>query len=162
MTRKINQTIYTALSPQHRVAATCAALARNDDAELKHLKQTCPKQRYLATDDAYAETMTRLLTVGLGVESDLRGLAIDYLAANTASGTEMETEHQAAIVRIIASIREAWQRHARDLQIGFDHLHHITGPHHGFVEALAKHAEGKHDEAKVVEFLTAIRNHFAC
>lgn len=159
MNFKIKDTVYTILSPRQRVAATIQALARNDDADIKRLRETCPKQRSLATDDAYAETMSALLKVGLGVESDLRGLAIDYLAANAASG--QETEHQAAIVRVFASIREAWRRQAWELQIDFDDLHSACGPRHDYVEALAKHAEGKHDEDSVEDFLAAIRAHFA-
>jgi len=157
---KINDTVYSTLSPRQRVAATIAAVARNDDAEVTRLRETCPKQRYLATDDAYADTMTTLCTVSVGVESDLRGLAIDYLAATTTSGKE--TEHQATIIRIFASIREAWQRHAREMQIDLDDLHAFSGPHHDYVEALAKHAEGKHDEASVETLLQSIRARFTC
>lgn len=151
----IKGNIYTALAPRHRVAATVTAWARKDHAEIKRLQDTCPR----GPDAAFWDTFTNLLKVGLGVESDLRGLAIDYLAANTASG--QETEHQAEIVRTFASIREAWRRHARDLQVDFDDLHASSAPHHDYVEALAKHAEGKHDEASVEDFLVAIRSHFA-
>jgi hypothetical protein len=151
---KIKETIYTALSPRQRVAATVAARARKDDAEIQRLREACPR----GPDAAFWDTFHDLLEVSTRIECLLRGLAIDYLSIPHSG---RETEQHEGIIRFFASIREAWRRHARDLEIDLRHLHAATGPHHDFVEALARHAEGKHDEATVEEFLGVIRAHVA-
>lgn len=156
----IKYNVYTTLSARQRVAATLAALARNDDAEVARLRETCPPRRYIAAEESYPETMNKLRMATLRLDADLRGLAIDYLAANLPSGRE--TKHQARIISLFASTREAWHRQFREMQIDLAHLHAISGPQHDYVDALVKHAEGKHDEATVESLRKSIRTHFAC
>ena len=156
---KIKRTIYTTLKARDRVAATVSALARDDAEEVQRLKKTCPKERYVANEDAYAETMETLGKIGAIVEVDLRGLAIDYLAHST-PGMEWETDAHRTLICYFASIREAWRRLAREHGIDFADLQAATAPHHDFVQRLTENAEGKHDESQVQKYLTAMRSHF--
>ena len=155
---KIKETIYQGLTPRQRVGAAVAALARDDNAELKRLKETCPKKQYLATDDDYAGTMTRLMTVALAVESDLRGLALDYLSAHASAA---KGERLESILCEFASIEVAWRRHTEEMGIDHAELVLASGPHHHAVGVLGKHSEGEEDETIVEHYLATIRENFA-
>ncbi|MDP3850378.1 MAG: hypothetical protein Q8Q59_07740 [Luteolibacter sp.] len=96
--------VYAALSPDERIRAAVAAIARDDDAELKTLAETCPRKTYRMIDAAFGEGMERLKMLTLAVESDLQGVALDFYIA--AHGTDPD-EIRAAIA-VAASIEAAY------------------------------------------------------
>lgn len=61
---------YPKLTPRERVKLAIAAMARNDDEEIKLLTKTCPTENYVVTDPAYIDRveLTKDLSVAFSLE----------------------------------------------------------------------------------------------
>jgi hypothetical protein len=155
---KIPSTIYEALTPAQRVIAAVAAQARDDDEELERLKVTCPKVTYRGTDDAYAGTMSRLMTLSLAVEADLRGLVIDFLLAVL---REEKLEVREALLVEIASIQTAFEEVLVERGISVEDMERAGARHHDSVSKLLRHCRGDEDAGEIARSAGLMREALA-
>ncbi|MBL3676167.1 MAG: hypothetical protein JKP92_01475 [Alphaproteobacteria bacterium] len=101
--KTIKPMVYEALTPKQRVIATLEAEARDDQAEVRRLVDTCPKHTYRATDERYSYTMRTVTMLVIFLEMELRGIA---LAAAVASWQKHGT--RAAFLRNMLTLHTAW------------------------------------------------------
>jgi len=72
--KAIKPMVYEALTPKQRVIATLEAEARDDQAEVRRLVETCPKVTYRANDERYSGTMRGIVNIpGDGAARDRPG-----------------------------------------------------------------------------------------
>ena len=137
----IPESVYENLTPKQRVRAAVTAIAREDEAEIRRLRDTCPKYLYQMNDAAVTDRMETLYTLSLAMEYDLRGLVIHFLVAlRLENGPEaqdpevlcepMKLTEQTLIE--IASIDEAWRQALLDLGIDADSMAKV-GPARDYV-----------------------------
>jgi hypothetical protein len=103
--KAIKPMVYEALTPKQRVIATLEAEARDDQAEVRRLVETCPKVTYRANDARYANTMQAITTLSLALECELRGQA---LACAVASWQEHDTRFP--FLRKMLTLQAAWRQ----------------------------------------------------
>ena len=149
--------IYTRLSASERIRAAVSALARNDDAELETLKDTCPKKSFLMADPAYSEGIQRLLSLALAVESDLERMTLNFLMASRLEELEVVEEAIAGA----ASLEFAWREFLAELGIPRREMKEAGPPRHHAVEAILNLGTGEEDTAAVQVCLETMRESFA-
>lgn len=76
--KSILASLYQKLTVRERIIATIVAEGRSDNAEVRRLVSSCPKQAYQITDPAFSDTMQSLSYASMALEADLRGLALRY------------------------------------------------------------------------------------
>jgi hypothetical protein len=76
--KSMSANLYENLTVRERIIATIVAEGRGDDAEVRRLVSSCPKQAYQITDPAFSDTMQSLSYASMAVEADLRSLALRY------------------------------------------------------------------------------------
>ena len=145
--------IYAGLSAPERMRAAVSAQARNDDAELRMLKETCPKNTYLMTDSAYYDGMINLMATAIVVEYDLLASAMDF-------HTAVEQEVPEAIDRAIitaASVEAAWRELLAEMGIPWLEMSQAGPPRHHAVKTLLQLSEGEETADGVQTCLEQLR-----
>lgn len=72
---KIKPAVYENLTAPQRLIATFEALGRNDEAEVRMLFQSCPKQTYSMPEPSFRSSYERILDMALSIEYELLNLA---------------------------------------------------------------------------------------
>ena len=80
---KIKDAIYKELTPRQRIISMIEAIGRADAEEVERLKETCERKSYRISDLKYYGVLTRLFEMSMAVESDLRGMVINYIDADS-------------------------------------------------------------------------------
>ncbi|NJR42805.1 MAG: hypothetical protein HC767_09220 [Akkermansiaceae bacterium] len=137
-----------------------SAIARDDDAELETLKNTCPKRQFLMTDPAYSEGMTTLFSLMVFTEYQLATLALDFTTAKKRTGMERLDQEDAAITHA-ASMETAWNLLIQELGIDAQDAAKTRPPRHPYVTAIIQVSEGEEDPEIVETYLQAMREHLA-
>jgi hypothetical protein len=134
--------IYAGLSPLERIRAAVSAEARKDDAELKTLKDTCPKRTFTMTDPDYSEAMVKLYHLMLGVELQLAECAFDFNLSSRLEGAQKLSLQQSSL-ESAASIVEAWDKLMAEMGIDPDEIAKNGPPRHFVVKAIIQVADGE-------------------
>jgi|GEM_PF-2390906 len=131
--------IYESLTAPERMRAAVSAQARNDDAELLMLKDTCPKRTYLMNDSAYYDGMVNLMATALVVEYDLLAAAMDF---HTEVGDEV-SEIVGRAMHTAASVEAAWRELLAEMGIPWLEMSLAGPPRHHSVKTLLQISEGE-------------------
>ncbi len=153
---KIPTNIYASLSAPERIRAAISAIARDDDAELETLKNTCPKRQFLVTDPAYADGMDALFRLMLLTEYQLATLALDFTTARKRTGMESLDQQDASITHA-ASLETAWNLLIQELGIDTLDAAKTRPPRHPYVAAMIQVSEGEEDPEIVETRLQEMR-----
>jgi hypothetical protein len=148
----IKPRVYESLTPRQRVIATIEAEARDDDDEVRRLRNTCPKFTYRQTDAEYSQTMIRIVAFSLAVESDIRGNIIGALLA-------VMMDHDDALEKFlqnIANIRAAWDSVLEEMGIDPETMKKFAPPPH-FANDFIYDLLPEPDERAVVEIAEGMR-----
>lgn len=172
MMKGISKLVYENLTPEQRMRAVVSAIAREDEAEVRRLRDTCPKYMYHMTDVAFTGRMEALYSLSLTVECAMRGLVIDYLVAlRFANGPaaqdpevlreSMELTEQILIA--IASTDEAWRQALLSVDIDTDAMDKVGAPRDEVTKDMVYIAQELSEPAPqlVQEILQAMRERLA-
>ena len=154
---KIPAEIHARLSASERIRAAVSAMARNDEGELQTLRETCPKKSYLMNDAAYSDGMERLLSLAMAVESDLQGMALNFLLA---SRMEVPDAMQAALAEA-AAYDTAWKAFLAELGIDHEEMSKAGPSRHIAVATILSLGAGEQDPAAVESALGTMRAYLA-
>jgi hypothetical protein len=145
--------IYESLTAPERMRAAVSAQARNDDAELLKLKETCPKNSYLMTDSGYYDGMVNLMATALVVEYDLMAAAMDF---HTAVEEEVP-EIVARAMHTAASVETAWRELLAEMGIPWLEMSQAGPPRHHAVKTLLQISAAAETADGVQIFLEQLR-----
>lgn len=153
--KKLPDRNYAALTGTERAAVAFAAMARDDDAELRRLKDTCPLKGYRITDPDYSDRIDALLTLTLATECDLRGWAI--VATSCAATTDRDP---APVIRHMLAIDAALDRFAAEQGIDPADLRRAGSPRHALVAHWLDEPAPQPDEAHIERELQGLRDYW--
>jgi hypothetical protein len=169
----IPESVYESLTPMQRVAAAVAASAREDAAELGLLARTCRKRTFTITDPDYTDAMSRLTTLAMILELNLRALALDFYVSATGGCERRNGSDQRSTEEILAeadicenrlnefaSHLEAMSLFAESEGIDPADLQKFGMPHHPIVRALVTMAIGEPDPELVAAYVDQNRAFF--
>lgn len=145
--------IYARLSPPERIRAAISAMARGDDEEVTKLKTTCPKKSFLMTDPAYSEAMERLMHLSMAIESDLRGMTLDFFMASRLGALDAVDQTLADA----ASLETAWQALLAEHGIPREEMRKAEPTRHRAVDALLHISDGEENPDTVAACLEVLR-----
>lgn len=145
---------YAVLTGAERATVALAALARDDNAELLRLKDTCPRKLYQITDPDYSDRMDALLTMTLATECDLRGWAAVACAAVA------EDRDPALVVQCMRAIAVALDRFAIEQGIDPAHLRGVSVARHELVACWLDHPAPAPTEAHIEAELRTLRDYW--
>lgn len=135
----ISPGIYESLTPDQRISAAIAAIARGDDQETENLYATCPRKSYRRPDAAFGDTLEKLQTLSLAIESDLQGSALDFLLA----ARDEDSDEIHCALASIASIYVAWKTLLSERGIDVDEMTKASPARHYVVSKLISAATGR-------------------
>ncbi len=145
---------YAALTGAERAIAAFAATARDDDAELLRLRDTCPRKLFRITDPDYSDRMDALLVMTLAAECDLRGWAA------VACGAVAEDRDPALVVQRMHAIVTALERFATEQGIDPAHLRGVSVARHALVAFWLDEPAPAPTEAHIEAELQALRDYW--
>lgn len=156
----ISEKVYANLTAQERVRAAVLATARDDEAELQVLKDTCPRKSFWMTDPDYCETMMNLFDLLVFTEYQLGACALDFQSARLFKGKNRCEIQDGALVAT-ASLISALDQLIAEKGLDPDAMAQIGPPRHPFVTAAVTMSEGEEDPDLVECFLQSMRDHLA-
>ena len=146
----IKPAIYEALTPRQRVDLTIDAMYREDESEVKRLKETCELKQYRQRDLNYSGVMDRLFQMSMAVECEARDEVIGFLSADT------ELVENIYIQRLV-NVVEAWNGFLEGMGIEKEAMLSVGAPRHHWVGLLLKNAP-KPDEESVRSTIELIKS----
>lgn len=182
---KIKDAIYKELTPRQRIISMIDAIGRADTEEVKRLKETCERKSYRMSDFKYYGVLTRLFEMSMAVESDLRGMVINYINADSnkkqvmsdidsewndflknmgvkeqpmASVIESLQECQDTCIQQIANIDCAWNELLESMGIKKESMRNAFAPRHEQIIFLLKTAPPP-DKTDAKEMLDAMNEY---
>ena len=153
--KQLHDRNYAALTGTERAAVALAALARDDDAELRRLKDTCPLKGYRITDPDYSDRIDALLTLTLATECDLRGWACVAIWCSTTQDGD-----PAPVIRHMLAIDTALDRFAAEQGIDPADLRRAGSPRHALVAHWLDEPAPEPDEAHIERELQGLRDYW--
>ena len=152
--------IYANLSPIERMRAAVLAKSRDDEKELRILKETCPKITFLMTDPEYSQGMLNLFSLLFTVEHMLATCALDFQLARIHKG-EKRCDTQEYALTAAASIVVALDQLIAEMGLDPQAMAKNAPPRHPFVTATITISEGEEDPDLVEVHLQYMREHLA-
>lgn len=150
---KIPDKVYDELTAAKRVRATVSAIARNDESEVKTLRETCPKEPYYIPDPKYREGIDNLISTARFVEFQLRGIALDFHLASRRQEWKCLDE----AISLAASLETAWLTILAELEITPEEMTKASVTRHPCVHAIVRMGEGEEKEDDVAWLLDRLR-----
>lgn len=151
---KINTTIYETLTPLQRIISMIDAMGRDDQPEIKKLRETCEKKHYTMNTSEFTDVLDRLFHVSMALEIDLRGFVITIMSTD-------EEKLKDIYIKKIINYNEAWLRVLKNMGIDKDSmLDTISFRHYSIEHYLNNFVEPAEDRVK--EIYEDMMKHMDC
>lgn len=120
--------------------ASVEANARGDQTEIEKLIKTCPRKRYLSSDNAYSSRMDYLFAMQMAVEADLAKHCLNYvLIMLSRIDTQEINLLEENTLQAISDLYTAWENFLSDKRIKIESMNEIVKDiRHPYVNMMLK------------------------
>ena len=105
---KINISTYEALTPHQRIVSMIDGMGRDDQPEIKKLRETYEKKTYSMNNSDFSDVLDHIFHIAMSLEPDLREFVIDHQSTEDDELKKVIlqklTDHNTAWLKLIEEI----------------------------------------------------------